>query len=107
MAGNLPWHVDAETALARWRVHPDDTWLVAALSLARQQGPELNLLVEAAKKISPPSPLSPTIKWHLLRLELAGLKGDALAQRLDSALHRGDCPTTITAVHRCQLREGV
>jgi len=90
MAGNVPWHVDAETALARWRVHPDDTWLVAALSLARQQGPELNLLVEAAKKIPPQSPLSPTIKWHLLRLELAGLKGDALAQRLDSALHGGD-----------------
>ena len=92
MAGDLPWHVDGQTALARWRKHPSTAWLVAALSLAQQAGPELQPLLKAAKQIPHGSALAPTIRWHLLRLELQGLAGGAQALRLEQALQGKDLP---------------
>ena len=92
MAGHLPWHVDAEMALTRWRAHPSDAWLVAVLSLAQHPSPALEPALAAARKIPRQSPLFPTTRWHLLRLELSGLGGKTLALRIERALRRGSLP---------------
>jgi hypothetical protein len=65
--------------------------MVAALSRAESDGPELAPLKAAARRVAPGSPLAPTLRWHLLRLELGGLDRQAQARRLEQAL-REDLP---------------
>lgn len=86
MAGNVPWETDGEAALARWRQVGGAAWMVAALSRAERDGPVLETLKAAARAVPPGSPLAPTLRWHLLRLELGRLQGAALAGRLEQAL---------------------
>ena len=86
MAGDVPWHLDEAEARAAWVAHPSQPWLVAALASASQDSPALAPLKAAAKKIPSTSPLAPTLRWHLLRLELGTMKGAALTGRLEQAL---------------------
>jgi hypothetical protein len=88
----LPWKVDEQAALAAWTARPTLPWLVAALATATHDTPALGPLKTAAAKVPATSPIAPTLRWHLLRLDLGALKGDPLAARLDAALKQKDLP---------------
>lgn len=92
LAGNVPWETTGAQALEQWRQRGTGVWLLAALARAETDGPELEALKTAAGAVPPGSALAPTLRWHLLRLALAGLQGPALATALEAGLQRPDLP---------------
>lgn len=86
LARQVPWKTDAGAALRRWETLRTPLWLIAALATAEPADRGLDALKAAAREADGDPRLGPTIRWHLLRLEIGALEGVALATRLDRAL---------------------
>ncbi|HEY0427186.1 MAG TPA: hypothetical protein VGC76_05205, partial [Pyrinomonadaceae bacterium] len=74
-------------SLSRFKQSNSDLWLLTALSKAEKSSTELNLLLNAAKKVGNSSPAYPTIAYHTARILIEQNKPAEAEKLLDEVLN--------------------
>lgn len=90
LAVGRPGRQTYKFALKRWRQSNSEAWLIVALMNAEKNSIAVDTLMRQAAKISADSPASPSVIYHLARLQISlGRIADA-RQLLDKALERAE-----------------
>jgi len=86
-------------ALVKWKESRSLPWLVAALSKASPQTPNLPDLLDAAAQIQPNSPAYLTVSFHRARLQAESGDSDAARQTIENALSASSAKTLPSALN--------
>ena len=75
-----------EHAVQRWRETSSPAWLMAAMTKAKIDSPELTRLMQDAAKMSRSAPAFPTVAYHLARLMIGQNKNAEAKKLLDEII---------------------
>lgn len=76
-------------AVQRWESSKSTAWLVAALTLAKENNPKVSSLIQAADKTASTSPAFYQINYHIARLQLETGQKDEARRRIDANILNG------------------